>query len=123
MLRLPFPPRINQVLNLPLSAQIHQTKHINPAMTVIAIVDKSVGRPNNGQRTINLNGLKNDLLINNSGLLPRNGRSKSAYLLCPHYRLTGFISCDGLHGAVRTKHSSHGCRIGIAHAIENSDTN
>jgi hypothetical protein len=28
-----------------------------------------------------------------------------------------------LHGAVRTKHSSHGCRIGIAHAIENSDTN
>jgi len=109
MLRLLLPPCINQVLNLPLSAQIHQTKHINPAVTVIAIIDKSVGRPNNGQRTINLDGLNCYLLINHSGLLPRNGRSKSAYLLCPHYRLTGFISCDGLHGAVRTKHSSHGC--------------
>jgi hypothetical protein len=28
-----------------------------------------------------------------------------------------------VQGAVRTKHSGHGCQIGIAHAVENSDTN
>ncbi len=92
-------------------------------MTEVAIIYKPIGRPYNRQRSVNLNGLKNDLLINHSRFLPGNGRDKFAYLFISYYRLTRLIRSNGVQGAVRTKHSGHGCQIGIAHAVENSDTN